>query len=76
MSNAIQDSMFKGPGGSLTDIGNTSKARIFYLDGLIDEYENGKLALQVYYGLHKSTRAAFRAAGDDTPVYPHDYVTS
>jgi hypothetical protein len=59
-----------------TGLGNTSKARIFYPDGRIEEYENGKLALEIYYGLHKSTRAAFRAAGNTDAVLSHDYVTS
>jgi hypothetical protein len=53
---------------------NTDKARIFHPDGSVVEYEDSALALVVYYGLPQGIRAAFRAAGDTTPVYPHDYV--
>lgn len=55
-------------------MGNIDKARILYPDSRIVEYDDGALALKVYYGLGSGVRAAFRAAGDDTPVYPHDYV--
>lgn len=55
---------------------NTLKARIFYPDGRIEAYDDVTLALDVYYALDHGIRAAFRAAGDITPVYPHDYVDS
>ena len=57
-----------------TRTGNTAKARILYRDGRIVDYDNPSVALEVYYGLPRGTRAAFRAVGDETPVYPHDYV--
>lgn len=61
--------------GTANMVGNTNKARIFYPElGRIVEYDNPKLALAVYYDLVRSQRAAFRAAGDTTPVYPHGYV--
>jgi len=56
-------------------MGDTSKARIFYPDGRIVQYQNGSLALQIYYALPPGIKAAFRTAGNKTPVYPHDYVT-
>lgn len=55
------------------DVGSVDKSRIFYLDGRITEYDDGRLALEVYYALEPGVGAAFRAAGDETPVYPHDY---
>lgn len=62
--------------GIQTGLGDTSKARIFFPNGQINEYEDGAFALQIYYSLPKDTRAAFRAAGDTDVVLSHDYVTS
>lgn len=55
-------------------IGDHTKARIFYPDGRIDEYDDQSLAYAVWLALDRGIRAAFRSAGDKTPVYPHDYV--
>lgn len=55
-------------------IGDTSKARIFFSDGTRSDYNDAALALSIYYELPQGCRAAFRAVGDSTPVYPHDYV--
>ena len=55
-------------------IGDHTKARIFYPDGRIDEWVDSAMAYAVYMALDKGIRAAFRAAGNKTPVYPHDYV--
>ena len=51
-----------------------TKARLFYPDGRIVEYDDPKMAYAVWLGLPKGVRAAFRGANDETPVYPHDYV--
>lgn len=61
---------------SYNEIGSTAKARIFYPDGRIDEYDDGALALKIYYALPRGVKAAFRAAGDTNFVYPHDFVDS
>lgn len=61
-------------GETPTDVGNTAKARIIYPDMKVCYYDDSKLALEVYYALGRGIRAAFRAAGDTTPVYSHDYV--
>ena len=52
----------------------TSKARIYYIDGRIVHYDDEKLAYAVWLALPTGTRAAFRAAGDSTPVYSRDFV--
>lgn len=54
--------------------GDVTKTRLFFSDGLISSYDDPKLALDVYYGLPRGIKVAFRSAGDKTPVYPHDYV--
>ena len=53
---------------------NLDKARIFYPDGSIVEYDDQKLAYAIWLALDKGIRAAFRGAGDKTPVYSHDLV--
>lgn len=53
---------------------DVSKARIYYPDGRIDTYDDSRLALDIYYSLDRGIRAAFRAVGDNTLVYPHDFV--
>lgn len=55
-------------------IGDTTKARIFYPNGLISSFFSSPLAYSVYIALDKGVRAAYRAAGDETPVYDQDYV--
>ena len=56
--------------------GNTSKARLIYSDGRIDHWPANlqSLALAAWYALPRGVRAAFRGAGDLTPVYSHDCV--
>ncbi len=53
---------------------DVSKARIIHPDGKVYHYEDQKLAYEVYLGLPKGIRVAFRSAGDLTPVYSYDYV--
>ncbi|MGO9014671.1 MAG: hypothetical protein ACLQF0_06790 [Dissulfurispiraceae bacterium] len=53
---------------------NISKSRIHYRDGRIEEYESQSEAYAFWLGLPRGVRAAFRGAGDATPVYAHDYV--
>ena len=50
------------------------KARILYPDGRVSEYDDQRLAYAVWLGLPLGIRCAFRGAGDNRPVYPHDYV--
>ena len=54
--------------------GDTTKARIFYRDGSIVEYEDQSLAYAVWLALPKHIPVAFRGKDDPTPVYSHDYV--
>lgn len=53
---------------------DTSKARLYFVDGRIEHYEDQKLAYAVYLALGKGIRCAFRGKGDTTPVYSWDYV--
>lgn len=53
---------------------DTAKTRIIYSDGRISRYDDPKLAYAVYLALPVGVRAAFRSAGDATPVYLHDCV--
>ena len=50
----------------------TEYARIYYRDGTVAPYQ--ALAYAVWLALPKGTKAAFRGKGDQTPVYPHDFV--
>jgi hypothetical protein len=50
------------------------KARIYYRNGRISEYDDQREAYAVWLALPKGVRAAFRGRGDTTPVYSHDYV--
>ncbi len=50
------------------------KARLYFPDGTVSEYTDGKLAYAVWLGLPSDVAVAFRAAGDNRPVYSHDYV--
>lgn len=59
----------------MTTNGDTTKTRILFRDGRIIEYDDYRLAYSVYLSLPKHVRAAFRGAGDKTPVYNHEYVT-
>lgn len=53
---------------------DVSKARIYYRNGLVDHYDNQKLACSTYFNLPKGIRCCFRGVGDKTPVYSHSYV--
>lgn len=53
---------------------DTSKARLYYPHGLVRHYDDQTLAYQVWLALPKGQRAAFRGAGDTTPVYSWDYA--
>jgi hypothetical protein len=59
---------------STIDIGDYTKARLFYPDGKREEYDSQTLACALYFGLPKGERAAFRGKNDTTPVYPWDLV--
>jgi hypothetical protein len=56
------------------DKADTSKARLYRADGLVDHFDDQKLAYRVWLAAPKGTRLAFRGAGDERPVYPHDLV--
>jgi len=58
----------------IKDAANPAKARIYYADGTVETYENNSVAYSIYAHLPKGMRAAYRAADDLTPVYPHDFV--
>ena len=53
---------------------NTRKARLYYLDGRIEHYNDQKLAFAVWLALPKGVRAPFRGANDNRPLYPWSYV--
>jgi phage baseplate assembly protein gpV len=53
---------------------DTSKARIYFPDHTVQEYDDQAVAYQVWLALPGSVRAAFRGADDPTPVYEWDYV--
>ncbi len=53
-----------------------SRSRIYFPNGRVRHYKDQAMAYQLWLRLPKSTRAAFRAAGDRTPVYSHDYVSA
>lgn len=57
-----------------TMIGDVTKTRLFFQDGHIIEYSHATLAYHAWLSFPKGTKVAFRSAGDDTPVYSHDYV--
>ncbi len=63
------------PARSSNQVGNTKVARILYPDGRIIVYSSDKLAYQVYSSLPRGVKAAFRAAGDKTWVYPADFIS-
>lgn len=50
------------------------KARLYYRDGRIVEYDDPRLAYEVWVAEPKGVRVAFRGRGDATPVYPYDCV--
>ncbi len=52
----------------------TRKAKLYYRDGTIVEYDDQRLAYAVWLATDRSTAVAFRGKGDDTPVYPSDYA--
>lgn len=58
----------------MNGLGDTTKARLFFPNGRIDEFDDQKLAYALWLGLGKGVRAAFRGKNDLTPVYSHDYV--
>ena len=49
-------------------------ARIYFIDGRIAEFTDGKLAYQTWLSLPRGTRAAFRSKGEARPVYAWDYA--
>jgi hypothetical protein len=51
-----------------------AKSRIYYKDGRIEEYVRQGEAYGLWLALPRGVRAAFRGAGDATPVYSHDFV--
>jgi len=51
-----------------------TKARIIFSNGRVDAFADNSIQLASYYGLPKGTRAAFRAIGDASPVYPWSCV--
>jgi hypothetical protein len=53
---------------------DTARARIYFTDGHVEHFPNQILAFEVWLGLPKGIRAAFRSANDSRPVYPWDYV--
>jgi hypothetical protein len=56
---------------------NTRKqqsARIHFRDGRVLKFKDQTLAYQTWLSLPRGTRAAFRAQGDDRPVYAWDYA--
>ena len=53
---------------------NTAKARLYYPDGRVEHYADGCLAYAVWLALPRGVRCAFRGAGDQRPVYSHDYA--
>ena len=53
---------------------DTSKARLYFRDGTITEYDDQCLAYAVWLAIDRDTPVAFRSKGDNTPVYPWDYV--
>jgi hypothetical protein len=50
------------------------KARLYYLDGRVEQYSDQALAYSFWLGMKKGVRVAFRGIGDQTPVYAYDYV--
>ena len=50
------------------------KARVYLSNGRVVEFDDQRLAYQFWLALAPSVRAAFRGAGDTTPVLPWDYV--
>jgi len=56
------------------NLGDISKARLFYPDGAVETYDNQKLAYEIWLGSRKGIRIAFRGKGDKTPVYSWDYL--
>lgn len=57
-----------------TSRADVSRTRIYYKDGTVEHFDDPTVACDVYLSLAKGHRAAFRNAGDSTPVYSHDYV--
>ena len=53
---------------------DTNKARLYFSDGRIKEYEDQTLAYEIWLVLPKGTRVAFRGKGDKSPVYSWDLV--
>jgi len=53
---------------------DTRKARLYFLDGRVDEYSDNNLAYAVWLALPRGIRVAFRGANDTRPVYPGDCV--
>jgi len=50
------------------------KARLYFPDDRVTQYDDQKLAYAVWLALPKGTRAAFRGTNDTRPVYPWDYT--
>ena len=53
---------------------DVTKTRIYLADGRVDHYDDAKLAHAVYMAYPLGVRAAFRSAGDTSPVYGWDRV--
>jgi hypothetical protein len=49
------------------------KARLYFLDGHVMQYDDPKLAYAVWLALPKGTRVAFRGSNDLLAVYSWDY---
>jgi len=53
---------------------DTRKARLYFLDGRVDEYSDNNLAYAVWLALPRGIHVAFRGTNDTRPVYPWDCV--
>lgn len=58
----------------LIDLGDTTKARLFYSDGEVAEYDDQALAYQIWLAMPRGVKIAFRGKDDTRPVYSWDCV--
>jgi hypothetical protein len=54
--------------------GDTSKARLLFSNGHIEEYDDQHLAYALWLALPRGVRAAFRGKNDNRPVYGWECV--
>lgn len=61
------------------DMARTTEARVYVktngeIPFVVEHCEDDRAAYRLWLALPAGVKAAFRGAGDTTPVYSHDYV--